>query len=137
MENNLEYPKGFKDIPIVVGNQKTTEPEKVKEELSNLIKWYRKNKKTIHPLILAFDFHKNYESIHPFVDANGRTGRLIMNKILLANHYNPIIVFKDNREAYFNAISKVREGKQKKYYQFMLEQTNKSYELLLKKLKEY
>jgi Fic family protein len=137
MESNLKYPRGFKDIPIIAGNQETTNPENVEEELLTLLKWYKENKRIVHPLILAFDFHIRYELIHPFVDANGRTGRLIMNKILMANHYNPIIVFKDNREAYFNAISKAREGKQKKYYQFMLEQTNKSYELMLKRIKEY
>ena len=74
---------------------------------------YRKNRKKIHPFILAFDFHLNYEIIHPFRDGNGRTGRLILNKILMQNGYPPIIIFKDNKSAYFNAIKFARKGNKK------------------------
>ncbi len=137
MENKNLYPKGFKKVDLVVGNSPTSDPKKVKKELEELIKWYKENKGKIHPLILAYDFHLEYERIHPFRDGNGRTGRLILNKILIQNGYPPIIVYKDNKEAYFNAIEKAREGRKKKYYQFMLEQTNKSYNYLLELLKKY
>ncbi len=137
MENSNPYPKGFKKINLVVGNSPTSNLKNVEKELEELIKWYKKNKGKIHPLILAYDFHLEYESIHPFRDANGRTGRLILNKILVQNGYPPIIVYKDNKQSYFNAIEKAREGRKKKYYQFMLEQTNKSYNFLLELLNKY
>jgi Fic family protein len=86
----------------------------------------------MHPLELAFEFHLRYESIHPFVDANGRTGRMIMNKILMQNYYLPIIIYKQNKKAYFNSIEKAREGKKQKYYQFLISQTNKTYKNMLK-----
>ena len=82
MENGEAYPRGFKKIPNVVGNSLTSAPECVEAELHNLLQWCSNNTGKIHPLILAFDFHKKYEYIHPFLDGNGRTGRLIMNKIL-------------------------------------------------------
>jgi len=134
LENNLNYPKGFKKINIVVGNSKTTNPKEVKSEIKDLFKWHKINRKVIHPLILAFDFHLKYESIHPFTDANGRTGRMIMNKILMQNYYNPIIIFKENKQAYFNAIEKAREGKKQKYYEFMIEQAQKTYKQILKNM---
>lgn len=137
MENGNPYPRGFKKIDIIVGNSPTSDPKKVKVELERLIEWYKKNKNKIHPLILAYDFHLEYEKIHPFRDGNGRTGRLILNKILIQNGYPPMIVYKNNKEAYFNAIEKVREGNKKKYYQFMLEQTDKSYDYLLELLDKY
>lgn len=137
MENGNPYPKGFKRVNLIVGNSPTSDPKNVKKELEELIKWYKKNKGKIHPLILAYDFHLKYEEIHPFRDANGRTGRLILNKILIQNGYPPIIVYKDNKQSYFNAIEKAREGKKKKYYQFMLEQTNKSYDYFLELLNKY
>jgi Fic family protein len=137
MENKLLYPKGFKKISNIVGNSITTSPEKVKEELYNLLKWYKNNKNKIHPIILAFEFHRRYEHIHPFLDGNGRTGRLIMNKILMSNGYSPIIVYKDNKLAYFNSLSKSEEGNLKNYYQFMFEQTNKTYDFLLDVIKRY
>ncbi len=136
-EGKLHYPKGFKKENNIVGNSETTAHEKVEEELKKLIEWYRNSKNNIHPLVLAFEFHRRYEFIHPFLDANGRTGRLIMNKILMANNYQPIIVYKDNKLAYFNAIEKSKENKLKNYYQFMLEQTDKSYEYLLKTINNY
>ena len=137
MQNKLPYPRGFKKEPNVVGNSTTTPPEKVVEEMTALMKWYRENRGKIHPLILAFEFHKRYEAIHPFSDGNGRTGRMIMNKILISNGYSPIIVYKSNKQAYFNAIEKSRKGRVKNYYQFLLEQADKSYDYLLDVISRY
>ncbi|KHO54937.1 MAG: filamentation induced by cAMP protein Fic [archaeon GW2011_AR19] len=137
MENKLLYPKGFKKIDNVVGNSATTPFKKIELELHNLLKWYHENKKKMHPLLLAFEFHKKYEFIHPFLDGNGRTGRLIMNKILISKGYSPIIVYKENKASYFNALEKSREGKLKNYYQFLLKQANKTYDSLLEFIKKY
>src|SRR3989344_7686780 len=137
MEGGEPYPRGFKKAQNVVENSLTTPPEKVEKELKELINWYRKNKDKIHPLILAFEFHIKYEYIHPFLDGNGRTGRLIMNKILMSGGYSLIIIYKKNKISYFNSIEKSREGKLKNYYQFMLEQADESYDYLLKVLKKY
>lgn len=137
MEGNVPYPKGFKTEEVIVGNSQTVPPEKVEEELTNLANWYRNNKNKIHPLILAFELHRRYEFIHPFRDGNGRTGRLIMNKVLMSAGYLPIIVYKDNKQAYFSAIEKSRDGKLKSYYHFMLEQADKSYDYLLDVIKRY
>lgn len=126
MDNNEKYPRGFKKVEIVVGNSITTHPDNVEKEMKNLLIWYKQNKKKIHPLILAFDFHLKYEQIHPFRDGNGRTGRLILNKILIDNGYFPMIVYKDNKESYFRAIENY-SVKPKKYYSFMLEQMRKTY----------
>lgn len=137
MEGNVPYPRGFKKEKIIVNNSETTPPEKVEEELISLINWYRTNKYKVHPLILAFEFHRRYEEIHPFRDANGRTGRLIMNKVLMSNGYSPIIVYKENKLSYFNALNKTKEGKLKEYYQFMLEQADKTYDYLLNTISKY
>jgi len=137
MENGNPYPRGFKKINVVVNNSQTTPPKKVEKELKELLGWYKKNKKKIHPIILALDFHLRYEQIHPFRDGNGRTGRMIMNKILMQNRYPPIIVYKENKVAYFNSIAKASIGRKKKYYQFMLKQANKSYDYILELLNKY
>jgi Fic family protein len=137
MENQRPYPKGFKTVSNIIGNSQTVPPERVEAELKNLLNWYKQNKNKLHPFVLAFEFHRKYEYIHPFLDGNGRTGRLIMNKILISNGYSPIIVFKDNKLSYFNAISKSEEGKLKNYYQFMLEQTDKTYDFILKSIAKY
>lgn len=109
MDNGNSYPRGFKKNDVIVGNSSTTDPKNEKKELEKLIKWYRLNKGKIHPLILAFNFHLRYEEIHPFRDGNGRNGRLILNKILIQNGYPPMIVYKENKISYFNAIEKARD----------------------------
>lgn len=136
-EGNVPYQKGFKKITNIIGNSKTTPPEKVEEELTYLIKWYKQNKNKLHPLILAFEFHRRYEFIHPFLNGNGRTGRLIMNKILISQGYSPIIVYKENKVSYFNSIEGANNERSKNYYQFMLEQTDRSYNYFLSVISKY
>lgn len=52
--------------------------------LNNLISFTKNNQGKIDPLIIAGIFHKQFEVIHPFIDGNGRTGRLA-TKVLLAS----------------------------------------------------
>ena len=137
MQGNIPYPKGFKKEDVIVGNSSTTPPEKVEEELIKLLNWYRANKNKIHPLILAFEVHRRYEAIHPFRDGNGRTGRLIMDKILMSAGYYPIIVYKENKLAYFNELEQAGRGRPKGYYHFMMEQSDKSYNYIFKVLQKY
>ncbi len=128
MQNGEPYPRGFKTVSNIVNNMETVPPDMVIPRLSNLLGQYKKNKRQTHPLKLAMDFHLSYEHIHPFLDGNGRTGRLIMNKILMSQKYFPIIIYSGNSKAYFNSISKGLTGKNMKtYYQFVLKQAKKTY----------
>ena len=54
-----------------------------------------------------------------------------MNKILISSGYFPMIVFSDNKQAYFHALTKGINGEDKKYYHFMMSQMDKSYDLIL------
>ncbi len=127
MQNGEPYPRGFKKLSNVVNNMETVSPEMVEKKLTELLGHYKNNKFESHPLKLALDFHLEYENIHPFSDGNGRTGRMLMNKILMAHGYFPIIIYSENSTAYFNSISKGLTGNKKLYYQFMLEQARKTY----------
>lgn len=73
-------------------------PLDVPKEMAYLLSWYTKNKNKLHPLILATYFHSALETIHPFVDGNGRVGRLLMNFILRKNNYPMINI--PNKEKY-------------------------------------
>ncbi|MBN1859998.1 MAG: Fic family protein [Candidatus Thermoplasmatota archaeon] len=138
MSGGDPYPRGFKTVENIVNNQSTVSPDRVENELSNLLKYYIKNKKIMYPFKLAFDFHLKYENIHPFLDANGRTGRLIMNKILMDHGYFPIIIYANNSRAYHNAIAKGLQRRTKKnYYQLMFEQAKKTYEVYFTITKQY
>lgn len=54
--------------------------------------------------------HNRFERIHPFLDGNGRTGRLALNLILVRLGYPPVIVFKKQRDAYLAAMQKSDGG---------------------------
>ena len=87
---------------------------------------------------MAFDFHARYEDIHPFTDANGRTGRFVMNKILMNGNYFPVVIFKENTKAYSNSLkSYIVDGKRNKYYEFMIDQMLKTYKLFIEVVKKY
>lgn len=58
-----------------------------------------------HPLVAAAEFHIRFEAIHPFIDGNGRTGRLLVNFVLMRAGYLPISIKYENRRAYYNAFT--------------------------------
>jgi len=138
MSGGDRYPRGFKTVENVVNNQPTISPEQVENELISLLDYYKENKKMMYPVQLAYDFHISYERIHPFLDANGRSGRLIMNKILMDHGYFPVIIYAKNSRAYYNAIANGLQRKTKKtYYRLMLEQTKKTYDDYFRLMKKY
>jgi len=54
--------------------------------------------------------HCRFEQIHPFLDGNGRTGRLLVNLILVRHGYPPAIIFKRDRVAYLRALDRADSG---------------------------
>ncbi len=138
MQNGLPYPRGFKTHSNIVNNMETTLPDMVVPKLTELLEYYKENKKKEHPLKIAIDFHLRYEEIHPFQDGNGRTGRMIMNKILMTNGYFPTVIYAENSRAYFNSIAKASQKKNEKaYYHFMLKQILKTYRHFFKIIDDF
>lgn len=77
----------------------------VPELMGKLIINYEDWKK-YHPIIRAALLHGELVKIHPFVDGNGRTSRLVMNLSLMNSGYLPVIVKKEKRLEYYNALDK-------------------------------
>ena len=120
---------GFKKLPnyLVMRDLATTPPEKVEQELDKLIEWYNSNQDKMHPLKLATEFHARFEAIHPFDDGNGRTGRILLNAMLLEKGYPPLIVRKTTRIAYFSALEAFDNKHKLKLERFMLEKLKDTY----------
>jgi Fic family protein len=109
-----------RDIIVTKSRFKSTPFHLVKSDLDLLLEWHGKNKKKIHPFALATIFHHKFEKIHPFMDGNGRTGRMLMNFILMKNNYPPVIIQKKHRTEFLDALnaadgSFVTEAKPEKY----------------------
>ena len=98
----------YKQRPNMIGIYQTVRPENVEEEISILLEWYLKQDVTL--AVLA-EFHARYESIHPFQDGNGRTGRLILFRECLKNGIVPTVIEDANRNEYLEALKKYREEK--------------------------
>ncbi|WP_260426560.1 Fic family protein [Conchiformibius steedae] len=76
----------------------------------------------MHPVELAAEMHERLVTIHPFIDGNGRTARLVMNLILLRNGY-PITILdseNDKRLAYYDSLELAQTGKDSNKIQFKL-----------------
>lgn len=54
--------------------------------------------------------HYQLVAIHPFIDGNGRTARLLMNLLLLRNQYPPVLLPVEKRSHYYDALSAADEG---------------------------
>jgi len=77
------------------------------------------------------EFHTGFEKIHPFADGNGRTGRIILNAMLIKTGYYPVIFFSENHMRYSNAIAKSILGNPKhlaKHFVESLKKTSKAIE---------
>lgn len=96
------FVRGAEEIP--------PKPEKVEGQFRIQMKWYRRNKKKYHPVIVASYFHTAFEGIHPFVDFNGRTGRLLLNFILLKNNLPAIDIRNKEKGKYYDAIKHGLKG---------------------------
>jgi Fic family protein len=93
----------------------------VPKKIKTLLTWYSKNKKKVHPLVAAAYFHAGFETVHPFVDGNGRVGRLLMNFILHKNGFPMININNSNRLKYYSALEEAqREGNLKHFINLLI-----------------
>lgn len=72
--------------------------------MQDFIKEYYENKQKLHPVELASFVHIEFVKIHPFIDGNGRTSRLLMNLELIKAGFPPIIIELEDRLEYYKAL---------------------------------
>jgi len=97
-------------------------PKEVPRGMGSLLSWYAKNREKLHPLILAAYFHSAFETIHPFVDGNGRVGRLLMNFILHKNRYPMINIPNKEKHIYYKVLETSQvEGNLRPFVKFLLD----------------
>jgi Fic family protein len=104
---------------------------KVADLMEAFNEWLR-TANDMHPVALASEAHYRLVSIHPFIDGNGRTARLLMNLILIMCGYPPAIIRKRDRLAYIGALEKAQLGGSKEPYEkIIIDAVNRSLNIYL------
>ena len=118
---------------IVRSKLKTTPSYKVHSEMNNLAYEIENNKK-FNTIELAAYAHHELVKIHPFIDGNGRTARLLMNLILMRNGYPPIVILNRERKKYFETLEKAHFENFKDFFNFIARNVEISLNLYLNSL---
>ena len=101
---DIQHRGVYRSVPVYISGAKTqtTEPVLIPEKIQELLEWYRSDEEDDFLTKIAL-FHLLFESIHPFIDGNGRTGRLLVNLELMKLGYPPIDIKYTDRKSYYNA----------------------------------
>lgn len=114
----------YRSVNVRISGSKHIPPEPylLNKLMEDYILFYEEAKERLHPVILAAEMHERLVSIHPFIDGNGRTSRLVMNLILLKAGY-PIANIsgdRNNRLEYYKALESVNiEHNKHNFYCFI------------------
>nr|WP_041444889.1 Fic family protein [Syntrophobotulus glycolicus] len=95
----------YRRIPVRImgAAHEPSQPYMIPKKMEQLIEDCNKKRGTMHPLERIAWFHLIFEGIHPFIDGNGRTGRLIMNFDMMQNGYPPVNIKFTDRKRYYDA----------------------------------
>ncbi len=96
-----------------------TEPLHVPSEMEELFKWIEESLAIKHAVVVSAIAHYNFVRIHPFDDGNGRGARLLMNLLLIKKQYAPAIIRKEQRRAYWEALSAADSGNLEPFTELM------------------
>lgn len=123
---------------VTVGNRKVllAMPDEIEALMTKLVTWIRERQDTdYHPLVLATIVHYAFVRIHPFLDGNGRTARLLSNLILMRRGYPPIIIPVEKTETYRGALAAWDGGDPAPLTTFMTDLLKQMFSLYEKELR--
>lgn len=116
----------YRSVQVMIQGSKHMPPQPylVRKQMEELFLWYESKKNLLHPVLLAAEMHYRLVTIHPFIDGNGRTSRLVMNLILLQHGFVIANIKGDynSRMKYYEALETVQTSNKKEpFLQFIAE----------------
>ncbi len=129
----------YRSLPVAISGSRYVPPQpwQVPKLMEELVLWIDHHSSRLHPVILSADIHEKIATIHPFIDGNGRTARLMMNLFLLQNGYTIANIPGDteNRLAYYNALEKCNlDGDKADFYNLIAVYVKDSLENIVSQL---
>lgn len=113
----------YRSVPVFIRGSKHVPPNalKVSDKMAELFAMDRSGE---HLVERAANIHEALVTIHPFVDGNGRTARLVMNLLLMRAGFPPLRIQPEQRAAYFTALDESRFGKREAFVEWIAELTD-------------
>ena len=102
----------YRQLSVRIGGSSHQPPEawEVPRWMSEWGEWLNGDALYEHPVVRAAIAHHRFVAIHPFIDGNGRTARLVMNLILMRAGYPPTIIQRSNRAQYYKVLAQADRG---------------------------
>ncbi|MBU0615984.1 MAG: Fic family protein [Nanoarchaeota archaeon] len=120
----------YKGVQNYIGDIYTSSYLFVDEKMAKLLDWIKRAYHKIDNFEVAFQSHAQFEIIHPFVDGNGRVGRLLMNWLLMYKGIVPFAVHISKRNDYLSALNNSRKGKIEAICRFCLREYLEQYHFM-------
>lgn len=132
-----EWAGKYRNINVIIAgsDHKPFNAGIVPLEMSKLTNWFSQNEKKLHHIELAALLHHKLVYIHPFLDGNGRTARLLMNIVLIKKGYPLTIILKNDRKKYYRVLGQADKNDFKPLVLFIAQNIERSLDIYLKILK--
>lgn len=123
----------YRNLPVRIAGSAHHPPEawEVPSLMTSWEDWLTDEASSRHPIERAALAHHRLVSIHPFLDGNGRTARLVMNLLLLRDGYPPTIIMRVNRRQYYTVLAQADAGREKPLVNFVGRAVERSLTLYL------
>lgn len=121
----------YRSINVTIAGARHVPPDalRIAEKMSSFVAACRTEQAKRHPVAYAGWVHSEFVGIHPFVDGNGRTGRLLMNLCLLQAGYPPAVIPVEQRLDYYAALdATLVEAKHQPFQQLVMDAVERGFE---------
>ena len=121
----------YRTTNVIISGAEHKPPQsfEVQSKMQEFIKKYNENITKLHPIELASFVHIEFVKIHPFIDGNARTSRLLMNLELIKAGFPPVVIELEDRLEYYKALDIAHtENDYKPFLELMKKVVEKSFE---------
>jgi Fic family protein len=129
----------YRELPVRIAGARHQPPDawEVSRLMGEWSDWLNGPAQALHPVERAALAHHRLVAIHPFIDGNGRTARLLMNLLLMRDGYPPTIILRANRRQYYRVLAQADEGNEAPTVNFVGRAAERSLTLYLEACTPY